>query len=210
MTEQSRLRYDEGCLAAHALNLVGDRWALLVLRELMLADKRFQQIRAGLPGITAAVLTQRLTQLIGSGVVRHDARLGIYGATASGRGLLPVLQALCRWGAAHPGHDPRRFISPTALMISMTAMIDARAAQGLSLRAGFLIGREGFVQRLTEDGVLHPEAQDRPDADFTLEGSGNALARAVYGGQPLGGQDDVVVHGDGALAQRFLGLFRLR
>ena len=50
-----RIRYDEGCLAAHALNMVGDRWALLVVRELMLAPKRFQAIRHGLPDITAAV-----------------------------------------------------------------------------------------------------------------------------------------------------------
>lgn len=63
--ETPRLRYDEGCLAAHALNLIGDRWALLVVRELMLRDKRFQAIRTGLPGITAGVLTQRLSQLIG-------------------------------------------------------------------------------------------------------------------------------------------------
>ena len=64
-----RLRYDDGCLAAHALNVVGDRWALLVVRELMLKAKRFQAIRAGLPGITAGVLTQRLRQLREAGVV---------------------------------------------------------------------------------------------------------------------------------------------
>src|SRR3546814_9400057 len=56
------IRYDEGCLAAHALNLIGDRWALLVVRELMFAPKRFQMIRAGMPGITASVLTARLAQ----------------------------------------------------------------------------------------------------------------------------------------------------
>lgn len=50
--EMTRIRYDEGCLVAHALNVVGDRWALLVVRELMLTAKRFQAIRTGLPGIT--------------------------------------------------------------------------------------------------------------------------------------------------------------
>ena len=81
------LRYDEGCLAAHALNAVGDRWALLVVRELMLRPKRFQAIRAGLPGITAGVLAQRLSQLDGSGVVQHEAEFGAYALTASGREL---------------------------------------------------------------------------------------------------------------------------
>ena len=76
--KSSRLRYDEGCLGAHALNLVGDRWALLVVRELMFQPKRFQMIRAGLPGITASVLTQRLAQLVQAAVVAHDQVLGLY------------------------------------------------------------------------------------------------------------------------------------
>src|SRR3546814_7132827 len=63
------IRYDEGCLAAHALNLIGDRWALLVVRELMFAPKRFQMIRAGMPGITASVLTARLAQLRRAAVI---------------------------------------------------------------------------------------------------------------------------------------------
>ena len=75
--ETSRIRYDEGCLAAHALNLIGDRWALLVVRELFFAPKRFQMIRAGLPGVTASVLTARLAQLREAGVLTHDARLGV-------------------------------------------------------------------------------------------------------------------------------------
>ena len=110
--ENPRLRYDEGCLAAHALNAVGDRWALLVVRELMLKPKRFQAIRAGLPGISAAVLAQRLTQLAAAGVVTHDPELGTYALTPSGRALRPVLIALCRWGSQHPGHDPRRLHQP--------------------------------------------------------------------------------------------------
>ncbi|MCK5500136.1 MAG: helix-turn-helix transcriptional regulator, partial [Tritonibacter mobilis] len=122
MTDQvkrPRPRYDEGCLAAHALNVIGDRWALLVVRELMFAPKRFQMIRAGLPGVTASVLTGRLAQLVQAGTIDHDDRLGIYALTDLGRGLLPVLEALCQWALTMPGHDPKRFISPSALMISM-------------------------------------------------------------------------------------------
>lgn len=117
--EVPRIRYDEGCLAAHALNLIGDRWALLAVRELMFAPKRFQMLRAGMPGISASVLNGRLAQLHAAGIVRHDARLGIYALTDAGRGLLPVLEALCHWALTVPGHDPSRFISPSALMISM-------------------------------------------------------------------------------------------
>ena len=121
--ETPRIRYDEGCLAAQALNVIGDRWALLVVRELLFTAKRFQAIRAGMPGITAAVLTQRLSQLTEAGVVAHDPMLGVYGLTPSGRALHPVLISLCHWGSQDEGHDPRRFISPTALMISMLSLI---------------------------------------------------------------------------------------
>ncbi|HIC67300.1 MAG: winged helix-turn-helix transcriptional regulator [Paracoccus sp. (in: a-proteobacteria)] len=208
-----RIRYDEGCLAAHALNVVGDRWALLIVREMLLGPKRFQALRRGLPGITAAVMTQRLAQLAEAGVVAHDATLGIYALTESGRALLPVLQAMCRWGAAHPGHDPRRFISPTALMISMTAMIDSTAAQGRDVAAAFVMPREGFVQRLSGDGVLRPEVAPAPIGDFVLEGDGNRLAMAVYGPAPLAdlsARGVIGLRGDADAAQRFVDLFRLR
>lgn len=210
--ETTRIRYDEGCLAAHALNVIGDRWALLVVRELLLTPKRFQMIRQGVPGITAGVLTQRLAQLAGAGVLRHDQALGIYALTEGGRALLPVLQAMCRWGAAHPGHDPRRFISPTALMISMTAMIDAQAARGIHATAGFAMGREGFVQRLAGDGVLQVEPVAQIDADFVLSGEANALARAVYGPEALAelaAAQEIGLQGDAGAAQRFVDLFRL-
>ncbi|TRW98171.1 helix-turn-helix transcriptional regulator [Paracoccus sp. M683] len=211
--ETPRIRYDEGCLAAHALNVIGDRWALLVARELMLTPKRFQAIRAGLPGITAAVLTQRLGQLAEAGVVQHDAALGIYGLTASGKALYPVLIALCHWGNQHPGHDPRRFISPTALMISMTANVDAQAAQGADLIAGFQSGREGFEMRLATSGAAEVQAVAQPAGDFRLHGDGNALAYAVYGPMPLTHWLDrgtIGLTGDLDKAQRFIDLFSLR
>lgn len=212
--EKTRIRYDEGCLAVHALNVVGDRWSLLIVRELMYQPRRFQALRGGLPGITAGVLSQRLTQLVASGVVAHDAGLGIYDLTGSGRELLPVLQAMCRWGARHPGHDPRRFISPTALMISMTAMIvTGRAlAAGAPLRAGFRSGRDGFVQELGPDGNVHVTATPQIDAPFVLEGGGNALARAVYGPEPvaaLAAGGIILLHGDARAAQEYLDLFSL-
>lgn len=207
----TRIRYDEGCLAAHALNLIGDRWALLVVRELMFAPKRFQMIRAGVPGITASVLTGRLEQLNIAGVVDHDERLGIYALTDAGRGLLPVLDALCRWALTVPGHDPARFISPSALMISMGANLLRGQAGGHSARAGFDFGTEAFEMRLTGGGV-QTVAVTTPDAPFVLSGNGNTLARAVYGPAPLSGLvagHVIAASGDLAAAQRFVGFFSL-
>jgi len=205
------VRYDEGCLAAHALNLIGDRWALLVVRELMFAPKRFQMIRAGLPGVTASVLTTRLTQLVEIDVLRHDQRLGIYALSENGRGLLPVLESLCRWALMVPGHDPSRFISPSALMISMGVTLMPERAAGQQLHAGFACAREAFEMRL-EEGRLQTRAVATPDAPFVLGGTGNSLAAAVYGDTPLPelvARDEITLTGDIAAAQAFVALFRL-
>ncbi|WP_306456064.1 winged helix-turn-helix transcriptional regulator [Palleronia marisminoris] len=205
------MRYDEGCLAAHALNLVGDRWALLVVRELMFAPKRFQMIRAGLPGVTASVLTGRLAQLAQAGVVDHDERSSIYALTDAGRGLLPVLEALCQWALMVPGHDPARFISPSALMISMGVNLVPDLAEGRRARAGFDFGGEAFEMQL-DKGRLRTNPVSEPDAPFLLKGSGNTMAVAVYGSTPLpmlAAKGVVGVEGDVAAAAEFVSLFRL-
>ncbi|MBY6059491.1 MULTISPECIES: winged helix-turn-helix transcriptional regulator [Leisingera] len=210
--QSPRIRYDEGCLAAHALNLTGDRWALLVVRELMFAPKRFQMIRKGLPGITASVLTGRLEQLAAAGVVDHDERLGIYALTDAGRGLLPVLEALCRWALTVPGHDPSRFISPSALMISLGVTLMRGRAEGREALAGFDISSEAFKVHLS-GGKLHTTAVTSPKTGFVLSGTGNTLAAAVYGSTPLAdlsAKGIVHVEGDITAAEDFLSLFSLR
>ncbi len=210
-SKTTRIRYDEGCLAAHALNVIGDRWALLLVRELVFAPKRFQMIRAGLPGVTASVLTARLTQLEQAGVIGHDQRLGIYSLTEMGRGLLPVLEALCRWALTVPGHDPTRFISPSALMISMGVNLMSERAGWRDMRAGFDFGGEAFEMRLSK-GRLHTTAVTIPEAPFVLAGNGNTLAMAVYGARDLPtliGQGIVSVSGDVDAAGSFLSLFSL-
>lgn len=213
MTDQakSRLRYDEGCLAAHALNLIGDRWALLVVRELMFTAKRFAMLRAGLPCITASVLTARLAQLVQAGVVDHDARLGLYALTEDGRGLLPVLEALCRWALTVPGHDPSRFISPTALMISMGVCLVPDRAKGRTALAGFDFGSEAF-EMVLNGGKLQVRPVTRPDAPFVLSGTGNTMAMAVYGPAPLPelvAGEVISLTGDSDAAAAFLACFAL-
>lgn len=208
----TRLRYDEGCLAAHALNLIGDRWALLVVRELMFSAKRFQMIRAGLPGITASVLTGRLAQLVEVDVIAHDERLGVYSLTEAGQALLPVLESLCRWALLVPGHDPTRFISPSALMISMGVNVVPEAAAQTDALAGFDFKGEVFEMQLIS-GRVHTKAVSRPDAPFVLSGNGNRMASVVYGSVPLAdliAKGVVEVSGDASLAAEFVSRFKLQ
>src|SRR5215218_7263178 len=103
--------YDDGCAAAHALDLVGERWALLVVRELLLGPKRFTDLRSGLPHASPNVLAQRLRDLEAAGVVRRGklpppAASKIYELTEWGRDLEPVIIALGRWGVRSPTKPP--------------------------------------------------------------------------------------------------------
>ncbi len=207
--------YEEGCIAAHALDLLGDRWAILVIRELMLGPKRFGLIRAGLPGISASVLTQRLEGLEAGGVLRRvslpePADVQVYELTELGKGVRPVIDALCRFGARLPGHDPSKFISPSALMLSMAAMIDRKAAREEAIRAGFDMGRETFRGELVK-GRWEVE-RGAPEGDITFSGTPNALAPVIYGAQPLVhwlASEQVRFTGDPVVGQTFVDLFSL-
>src|SRR5919112_6018772 len=127
----ARRRYEDACGAAHALDLVGERWALLVMRELMLGPKRFSDLRADLPGINANVLTQRLEGLETAGVLARrklppPAGAQVYELTAWGYESEPIFQALGRWAARSPQHDPTLPLSAVSLMLSFRTMLDAK------------------------------------------------------------------------------------
>ena len=212
----SRRRYDDACGTAHALDLIGERWALLVLRELMLGPKRFRDIRADLPGISANTLTQRLESLEASGLLarrklEHPAGIWVYELTDWGYEAEPIVQSLGRWAARSPAHDPTLPISATSLMLSFKTMFDGRRAAGLDARIGFRLGVESFVGRIA-GGRLAIDRGSVEGADAIFAGSAVALAAAVYGGQPLAAlaaAGALTVAGDRGVAERFLGLFPL-
>ncbi len=212
----ARRRYDDACGTAHALDLIGERWALLVMRELMLGPKRFSDIRADLPGISANVLTQRLEGLEAAGLlVRRrlppPASAQVYELTQWGYEAEPIVQVLGRWAARSPDHDPTLPLSPVSLMLSFRTMFDARRAQGLEARIGFRIGEESFVVAIG-DGRLRAVRGDPAGADLIFTGPATAIAGFVYGGVPLDAleaQGALKVEGDHELAARFATLFPL-
>src|SRR3954451_22505989 len=120
----SRRSYEDACGAAHALDLVGERWALLVMRELMLGPKRFSDLRESLPGISANVLTQRLEGLEAAGILMRrklppPAATQVYELTEWGYESEPIFQAMGRWAARSPSHDPTLPFSTASLVLSM-------------------------------------------------------------------------------------------
>lgn len=212
----SRRRYDDACGTAHGLDLIGERWALLVMRELMLGPKRFSDLRADLPGISANVLTQRLEGLEQSGLlVRRKlpppANAQVYELTEWGYEAEPIVQTLGRWAARSPAHDPTLPISATSMMLSFRTMFDADRAKGFTASIGFRLGSESFAGRIA-DGRLEVARGDPAGVDFVLTGSPPALAAFVYGGVPLdvlAADGALALEGDRVLAEKFRTFFPL-
>ena len=208
-TEQKR-RYDDACGTAHALELIGERWSLLVLRELMLGARRFSELRADLPGISANVLTQRLSELEQRGLARRvrlppPANVQVYEATDWGLEAEPVVQALGRWAARSPAHDPTLPLSGVSIMLSFRTMIDAKRAKGFDARIGFRFGNDHYLARLKK-GTIRVAKGPLTGADAVITTDPTLLAAVVYGGQPL---DLLKIDGDRALVERFVTLFPL-
>lgn len=212
----SRRRYEDACGAAHALDLVGERWALLVMRELMLGPKRFSDLRRDLPGISANVLTQRLEGLEETGILMRrklppPSSAQVYELTPWGYESEPLFQELGRWAARSPSHDPSLPLSAVSLMLSFRTMFDPSRAGDAEARIGFRLGGEGFVVTVSQGG-LEARREEPDGADAILAGSAPGVAALVYGGQPLEGLEAagmLSVEGDRELVRRFAGWFPL-
>jgi DNA-binding HxlR family transcriptional regulator len=213
---KARRSYEDACAAAHALDLVGDRWALLVIRELMLGPRRFADLRAGLPGISANVLTQRLKELERHGILRRHrlpppAAAQVYALTEWGLEAEPIFAALGRWAARSPTHDPTLAFSAASLVLSLRTMLDPTRAAGLDAWIGLDLGSEAMRGHLA-GGAMRFERGDPRRADVTFIGAPPAVAAAIYGGQPLAALEAagaLRLAGERALAERFLTLFPL-
>ena len=210
ITEKTGRRYDDACGTAHGLDLIGERWALLVVRELMFGPKRFGDLRAGLPGLSANVLTQRLEGLEVAGVVVRrklppPASVQVYDLTDWGREAEPIISALGRWAARSPAHDPTLPLSPTSMMLSFRTMFDARKAGAAAMTLGFRFGSEQFVVRV-KGGILTAAREDDGQAEVQIDGTPEAVAAIVYGGAGL---ETVSISGDAGVFERFANFFEL-
>ena len=202
--------YDDACGTAHALELIGERWALLVLRELMLGSRRFSELRADLPGISANVLTQRLNDLEQRGLVVKKrlpppASVQVYEATAWGLEAGPIVQALGRWAARSPRHDPTLPISGVSILLSFRTMFDPLRAKDMKATIAFRFGEDRYYVEIG-DGKLVARRGEPDAADLIVTAEPTMLAAVVYGKQPL---DLVGIEGDRGLFQRFVDLFEL-
>ncbi|QNM82352.1 helix-turn-helix transcriptional regulator [Sphingomonas sabuli] len=207
---ETKRRYDDACGLAHALDLIGERWSMLILRELAYGSRRFSEIKADLPGISANVLTQRLAELERRGlVVRRKlpppASVQVYEATPWALEAATVIGQLGRWAARSPQHDPTLPLSHAAIMMSLETMIDAGRAGDLSGTFEFSFGDIVYTGVLG-DGRFAVTRAPSPGSDVRIAATPHALAGVIYNGAPI---DLISVEGDVALAKRFFTLFPL-
>ena len=209
-------RFDDACGMAHGLELLGEKWALFVVRELMLGPRRFSDLRSDLPGISANVLTQRLQELESRGVVEKTtlpppANVQVYGLTPWGYRAEIIVKELGRWAAASPAHNPNLPISPVSIMLSLRTLLVPERTQGLDFIVGFRFGALAFRGRVA-NGEIAVTREEPKDAAFTLSGTSPGLGAFVHGMVPieaLEAENMLSAEGDEKLIALFPTLFEL-
>jgi DNA-binding HxlR family transcriptional regulator len=195
---------------AHAMELLGERWAMLVLRELAYGPRRFSELKADLQGISANVLAQRLTELEARGLVRKlklppPASVQVYEATQWGLEAVPLIARLGRWAARSPWHNPALRMSHVSVIMSLQTLISPEKADGLNARVGFRFGDASYVTTV-HDGRLDVNRGEVTYCDVVFTGAPSAIAGVIHGGAPF---ETIEIEGDLDLAKRFVTLFPL-
>jgi DNA-binding HxlR family transcriptional regulator len=207
--------YGDGCSIARALDVIGERWALLVVRELLLGPKRYTDLRRGLPNASPNVLSERLRELERAGVVRRrklppPAGSRVYELTDWGLALEQTVISLGRWGTRSPmppGDAP--IASGDSVMLALRGLFDPRAADGLRARYELRVGEDRFRVELAGGEIeVARGGADQPDA--TIEADPDTLNAVLFGGRSLADAQrsgDLTFEGDKAAVQRFVRLF---
>ncbi len=198
------------------MELVGERWSLLIVRELMFGPRRFGELRASLSGISANVLTQRLEGMARAGIVARirlppPASVQVYGLTPWGHESETAIKELGRWAVRSPRHDPSLPLSAASLMMSLRTMYAHDRVTDRGVRIGFRLGADVFVAELAEKEITIRRGEP-VEVALTLSATPLVLASVLYGGRPVGDAEagvGLVVSGDRNLLSRFLTLFPL-
>jgi DNA-binding HxlR family transcriptional regulator len=206
--------YGDSCGIARALDRVGERWALLVVRELVLGPKRFTDLRAGLPGCSADVLSQRLRELEGLGVVRRrrlppplSAR--VYELTEWGRELEPVLLALGRWGSRSPLAPEPPALGVDAAVLALKTMFDPERAGVADVTYQLRLAEQEFAVRIG-GGQLELRRGQAESPVATIVTDPGALAAVLWHGLPMAeavAAGSMAIEGSKREAARFVRLF---
>ena len=205
--------YDDACGTALALEFLGERWSLLILRELMYGPRRFGEIKANLPGISANILTQRLDSMEAAGILirrklSSPANVQVYDLTPWGLEAEPIIQVMGRWAARSKRHDPLAFMSTASAMQSLLTLVDRVRLGEMESTIAFRFPDDAFVMRLGNGEMSVARGEDGA-ADVTFAGDTMAMRRTIFGKMGVNGEGLLSASGDLHVASRFVDLFRL-
>ncbi len=203
----SELRsYGDPCGIARALDIVGERWSLLIVRELMFGPKRFTDLRGGLTGASPNVLSQRLRDLEAGGVVRHNtAATPAYELTDRGAALHDILLQLGRWGAASPVRRAGE-LSVDALMVALESTFRPDLAGDLRASYDLRLGEARFMVDVGDSAIaITRGSRSKPDA--TIETDARTLRAVAFGDRKLA-ESAVALRGNLAIGRKFFRMFR--
>jgi len=203
--------YGDQCGVARSLDVIGERWALLIVRELLLGPKRFNDLLAGLDGASPNVISQRLRELTGSGVIRQrdlgpPARVRVYELTDWGRELEPVVLHLGQWGTRAPLPEGARW-GLDSLLLALQATADPLVVNG---RYELRVGADVFTVDGTSGSVrVRRGTADRPDAALTTDA--DTLHAVVLGKRSIAEtaeSGDLRLDGDSQAISGLVGLLQ--
>jgi len=205
--------YNDACGTAFGMELIGERWSLLVVRELMFGPLRFSALRANLPGISAKVLTERLEKLEAANVLAKrvlppPSSAQVYELSKWGYAAEPLIQELGRWAARSAQHDPTLPLSPTSFMLSLRTMLNSAKAGDWHARIGFRFPGIGFVAELAEGRMPVTRTEPENCEAVFVAPAGPSLAAMFYGGAPAD-EVGVQIQGNVTTAEQFMTLFDL-
>jgi DNA-binding HxlR family transcriptional regulator len=180
----------DGCGIAHASELLGQRWALLVVRELLLGPKRFTDMRSGIPDISPNVLGQRLRELEESGIVQRrrlapPAAAQVYELTDWGQELEPAILSLGRWASGSPSFPVGAEMGPDSLVLALKSTFDPGKADGLDATFELWVGETPFNIGVKE-GRFEAERGEADGPVATIRSDPGTIASVVFGGNRLG------------------------
>ena len=215
-----RRSYDQYCALARGLDVIGERWTLLIVRDLLLGPKRYTDLLEGLPGIGTNLLADRLHEMERLGLIERSvlpppAGSAVYRLTEAGEALEPALIAIGRWGARFLQGGPRRsdILVPRAYFVAIRAAFRPELAKGLHETYEFRIGDLGVFEVRVEDGRAFTAEREasRPDAVFTMDVQIlNAVMFQLLSPKQAVESGRVQVKGDPTALERFIKIFALR
>jgi DNA-binding HxlR family transcriptional regulator len=213
----ARRSYGQFCGLAHALEIIGERWALLIVRDLLVSPKRFTELRRGLPRIPTNILSTRLRELEQAGVVRRrilprPSRAVVYELTEYGNELEDIVLALGRWGARTMGGPaPDEIVTVDSLIMAMRSAFRQDVADGPDVAYELRLG-DVIIHARVAGGKLDVGPGEAPDADLVIE-TGPAL-RALMANERSPAEairdGSVRLTGEPELLYRFVETFALQ